>query len=410
MKKNILIIGNYPPPYGGVPVLVKSFSKYLQSKNYNVFVLSGGTSGYEIIDDVTIIKPGVIQRLFAIFSTLNVFRKILKTVPIYNLVKYPSFTLRLMSYSSIGYRLAKKNDFEAIICYNLFNYGTIGYVIKSFCNNTRLICCNFGEIHSHSDYPIIFKKLISNTVNSIDVKVAGTKHCGNMYNILEKKYDYKIVDKKIKIVTPGVDLENFNLEKTEINVFLNKSKLSSKPHSILYLGRINSELGVGVLLKVIEKIFSNADNVTSYNFTFVGQHGELAGDLKDIIKKFDNNVQYFENADLELVKSSIVNSSFLVAPSLNDRACGCLVASEAGALNKTIIASRIGGIPEYVRDNYNGLLVNPNDVHDLFSKIKQLAENKDLLSKLENNNFINTSDYFNMKHHDKIYHSLINKI
>lgn len=410
MKKNILIIGNYPPPYGGVPVLVKSFSKYLQSKNYNVFVLSGGTSGYEIIDDVTIIKPNVIQRLFAIFSTWNIILKILKTVPIYNLVKNPSFTFRLISYSSIGYRLANKNDFEAIICYNLFNYGTIGYIIKSFYNKTKLICCNFGEIHSHSNYPIIFKKLISNTVNSIDIKVAGTKHCGNIYNILKEKYDYKIIDNKIEIITPGVDLENFNLEKTEINAFSNKSKLSLKSYNILYLGRINTELGVGVLLEVIEKIFKNANNLNLYNFTFVGQHGELASDLNVIIKKFNNNIQYFENANLELVKSSIFNSSFLIAPSINDRACGCLVASEAGALKKTIIASRIGGIPEYVLDNYNGLLANPNDSDDLLNKIKKLTENKVLLTKLENNNFINTSNYFNMKNHDKIYHSLINRI
>ena len=54
---------------------------------------------------------------------------------------------------------------------------------------------------------------------------------------------------------------------------------------------------------------------------------------------------------------------------------------EAMACGKPIIGSNVGGIPDMIRDNFNGFLVNPNDSADLVNKILDLYRNPDLLLK-----------------------------
>jgi glycosyltransferase involved in cell wall biosynthesis len=48
---------------------------------------------------------------------------------------------------------------------------------------------------------------------------------------------------------------------------------------------------------------------------------------------------------------------------------------EAFACGKPVIGSRIGGIPELVKDYETGLLFEPGNVDDLYLKIQYLIEN-----------------------------------
>ena len=50
-----------------------------------------------------------------------------------------------------------------------------------------------------------------------------------------------------------------------------------------------------------------------------------------------------------------------------------MVALEARSAGRPLLASRIGGLPELVRDGIDGWLVAPADVASLASRIEQLA-------------------------------------
>jgi glycosyltransferase involved in cell wall biosynthesis len=50
-----------------------------------------------------------------------------------------------------------------------------------------------------------------------------------------------------------------------------------------------------------------------------------------------------------------------------------------------IIASNVDGIPEQVTDGYNGFLVDPQNSGQLASKIKQLAEDENLMRTMGKN-------------------------
>lgn len=70
-----------------------------------------------------------------------------------------------------------------------------------------------------------------------------------------------------------------------------------------------------------------------------------------------------------------------LCPSLWAEAAG-LVNLEAQACAQPVIASRIGGIPEYVADGRTGLLFMPGDHHDLARCVRQLLDDPGLRDRL----------------------------
>ena len=70
------------------------------------------------------------------------------------------------------------------------------------------------------------------------------------------------------------------------------------------------------------------------------------------------------------------SSDLVLLPSLSENFP--VVALEAMSSGKPVIASRVGGIPELVRHNENGILVSPGNVEQLVEALLQLLENQSL--------------------------------
>lgn len=70
-------------------------------------------------------------------------------------------------------------------------------------------------------------------------------------------------------------------------------------------------------------------------------------------------------------------SDIIVVPSLCPEALG-LTNIEAGACRKPVVATRVGGIPEVIKDGENGFLVEAGDVEALAAKVALLLDNPDL--------------------------------
>ena len=67
-------------------------------------------------------------------------------------------------------------------------------------------------------------------------------------------------------------------------------------------------------------------------------------------------------------------ATVVVAPTIGARACGSLAAAEAMAAGKPVVATRIGGIPEYVSDGVTGLLIPPGDSGALVDAVVSLLD------------------------------------
>lgn len=206
-------------------------------------------------------------------------------------------------------------------------------------------------------------------------------------------------DKIFKLRFPGIPsklIERYCHEKTRNN-------------TVVYIGRINERKGLHNLLKAAA-IIKNLN----IKFVIAGPRDErYFRRLKTLRGKLNlENKVLFLNPLAEDEKYTLISSSLLfVHPALRDYTPVTLV--EAQALGTPVIASKVGGIQELIKDGITGLLVKPNSDIDIAEAIKKIVENHELWVKMsiEAKKWI-TSNFLLEKIVDALetmYHKLLSK-
>lgn len=139
---------------------------------------------------------------------------------------------------------------------------------------------------------------------------------------------------------------------------------------VLYLGRLSPEKGVETLLQA-----HTADNA-AWRLVVAGT-GPL---LQDFKSRFPL-AEFTGHLTGDALKARLRDASVVVVPS-EWHENSPLSILEAMAHAKPIVAARIGGIPELVRDGETGFLFNPTSRQELSSCIRLLLDNSDLRRKL----------------------------
>jgi glycosyltransferase involved in cell wall biosynthesis len=136
---------------------------------------------------------------------------------------------------------------------------------------------------------------------------------------------------------------------------------------IAYAGRLVAEKGISTLIEAARR--------TGLPFRLAGDSMELR-----LAEGLPNVELVFTRSRAELMEF-YRGARVLVVPSVWFETYP-LVIGEAMSHGIPVIASRIGGLPELVRDGITGLLVEPGDAADLSEKIRQLWEDPDLSRRL----------------------------
>ena len=164
----------------------------------------------------------------------------------------------------------------------------------------------------------------------------------------------------------------------------------------LYFGRLSEEKGLFLLLDVMNML-------PHVQLKIVGR-GPQEKRLKEKIKLLKlKNVQMCGFLDGYKLKKIIEKCRFTILPSIWYEVFGLSIL-ESFACGKPVIASDIGGIPELIRDGYNGFLFKPGDAQDLIRKIINLWDNPDLNKTLGKNAREFTRKNFNPEvHYEKLF-------
>jgi len=180
------------------------------------------------------------------------------------------------------------------------------------------------------------------------------------------------------------------------------SEVSDKKNSIIYFGRLTPEKGVETLIEAVKDL--------PVKLKIIGD-GPIKKDLRFKIYELGlKNVELLGWMTGNKLRNEIRRSLFTVLPSLwyenNPRSI-----LESFALGKPVIASNIGGIPELVKDSYNGLLFRPGDNNDLREKIIWLISHSQSRLRMGKRGYELVKEKYNEEIHYqnlmKIYKSLL---
>ncbi|MDO8601241.1 MAG: glycosyltransferase family 4 protein [bacterium] len=171
---------------------------------------------------------------------------------------------------------------------------------------------------------------------------------------------------------------------TDLDDFLNEKDIRFD-NFVLLVGRNNPVKGVKYLVEAFEKI---KPEFPDFRLVLVGE-GLPEGKLP-----------------LEKVRDKMRDCYCLVVPSISEGLPRVIL--EAMALAKPVIASRVGGIPELVKDNETGFLTEPGNAVDLAKKLKTLLGDRSLALRMGQNGRELVKDKFSNEKYLNNYLKMLN--
>lgn len=133
-------------------------------------------------------------------------------------------------------------------------------------------------------------------------------------------------------------------------------------------------------LDIAIKAFSNLEEA---KLTILGK-GSLEDYLRKLSQQYNSNVRFIVRMiDHDKMPHFMDEFGFFIAPSRIESQG--LAMCEAMACGMPVIATRVGGIPEFLKDGFNGLLVPPEDPISIRQAVKLLTSNPVLYEKLSQN-------------------------
>jgi glycosyltransferase involved in cell wall biosynthesis len=111
--------------------------------------------------------------------------------------------------------------------------------------------------------------------------------------------------------------------------------------------------------------------------------GSLAGVVERLVQELPHRTRWTRRLSQPGVASALDESTFLVLPSRSEGMGRVVV--EAFCRGRGVIGSRVGGIPDLVDDEANGLLVAPADVDALADSLVRVLSDRGLAERLAAN-------------------------
>lgn len=170
-----------------------------------------------------------------------------------------------------------------------------------------------------------------------------------------------------------VVINNWTATQELIGIGQNRLISTKPPIHLLFVGWLEKEKGVYDLLEAVKLLREELD----LRLDFVGD-GAARANLSNLILSYglSSVITIHGWKKSETLKDFYKSSDVFVLPSWIEGLPNALV--EAMASGLCVIASNVGNIPEVIKNNDNGLLVNPKNVIELASAIKLASTDNEL--------------------------------
>ena len=367
MKICIINSFYYPDIVGGAELSVLKLAETLYELGNEVHVIC--TSNLErdevingvIIHRIVVNNSYTPMKMLGPYRNLNKFKRILyRIVDIYNIFNYKLLFQKL---SEIKPDVIHINNIDGI-----------SSVIWSVCKKMRIPAVQTLRDYSLLDSKHFIKNVIRKAIylklsNNINVVTAPSKYTLNRF--VEKRYFEK---SEKRVVYNAIDFSE-----SEVNKLLQKKKkdlIKKKNIKFVFLGRLEKEKGIDILLESFRRIDNNMIEL------LIAGKGEYEEFVKNIAKE-DKRVVYKGFLSEEEKNSLLMSSDVLIIPSNWPEPFGRVII-EAYKFGLPVIGTNIGGIPEVIDNNITGLLVEANNKEQLSEAIDYFCESDNILNLLDN--------------------------
>jgi glycosyltransferase involved in cell wall biosynthesis len=346
--KVLIACDTFAPDHNGTATFSKNLAVSLQKRGYEVHVIAPATSKlYGTFREKHDDTPIIVHRLKSYRLPLQPSQRFVNPIRLTNRVNgliraIKPQIVHIQSHINIGHHAA----------------------VAAGLNQTRLVATSHIDAQSLVENAILAPKFVKNfliklllkdaarVLKSAAVISAPTKRAAQML-------EGAVAGLRVLPISGGVDIDLFNTQPEPVQ----------SDRKLLYVGRLDREKHVYVLLEAIARLPKSF----KVSLDIVGS-GSQASELSKLANELGiSEIVNFtgELSEAELL-SKLGESSVFVMPSIQE--LQSMATLEAMAAGRPIIAANAMALPHLVHDRENGYLFKPDSPTDLASKIQEVFQ------------------------------------
>ena len=339
----------YPPAPGGAETVVKAYSEGLAGKGHNVEVIT---------TDLYTETPFVKKEMPSKVSGIPVSR-------------HSAFTISgeahyVLAPGMIKSFLSKKADIIHTHSYGYFQ-NHAGWIREKLQSTPWVITPHFhpswsmwGGAKRRTLRDFYDSKIGRSTMEAADLITCVSNH---EKDVLVKEIG--LSDDNIKIIYNGIYWDDWK-EIPSKKVFRDKFPQISD-RFVIFAGRLATNKGLTNLIEAMS--IGDSDE---FDLVIMGADMGLGKELDALALSQNVKMHRLGHVDDNVYRSALAAAEVLVLPSEYE-AFG-IVLLEAAAANTPVIGTRVGGIPEAMSENNNGLIVEYDNSNELSKAIFSILE------------------------------------
>lgn len=265
--------------------------------------------------------------------------------------------------------LLKSNNVKLVLSFNggyPGSYSSLSLSVAAYLLNIKNLLIILSAPQERNKYYFIIQFFIDVLINKAVTKIIVNSKFQKKELISRRDFDKK----KITVVYNGTKIINNNI-----------SSIRKKNYFIGIVSRLEKNKGIDKLIHAVSLLHIN---LKINFFLFIAGVGDDRGRLSEIVnklklKKYVKFYNYVNESKLNLFYKKF---QFFVFPSIWEGFPYSIL--EAMSYGKVIISSNVGGIPEAIRHNKDGILINNINENKIFNVIRKIYSKPDYLKKLSN--------------------------
>lgn len=366
---NILILNyEFPPVGGGASTASCNLAKQFVKQGNNVDVLTcriAGQAAVESLEGVTVYRVASIRK------------------GPHDASLFGAFTYLITAYLKLR-KLVSLKQYDYAIFFFAVPTGILSFYWRKKTNSPYIICLRGSDVPGYDKGA----KLV-NFIHCV-IKPITQRILKNAYKVIANSSSLRALalesfsDIPISVITNGVAHAKFKPDK-------NKNDAVKKINT-LCVSRLVKRKGINYLLHALK-----CSETPNLKLWLVGS-GPDENNLHQLAEQLgvQDQVEFLGQQSAEQLAVLYSRADFLVHTALTESFSMTLL--EAMSAGLPIIASDVGGIPELVEDNVNGILFPVGDVAALSSAINTMCIDEGGRVKYSENNRAKILDAFTWEH------------
>ncbi len=252
------------------------------------------------------------------------------------------------------------------------------------------------------------QRIIKNEVErAVDRFIAPSRFMAD--KLVEGGYD----ENAIRVIYHGMDIDSYRrsirplpetgggMYSAAIGPAAAREALESSDFLIQFAGHLTIHKGGEYLIKALGRLREEGERFT-LAITGLAHPHELSR-LRAMAEQYGvkDRVVFLGKIPSGLLPSLYARANAVIVPSIWYENASVVIA-EAMMAGAPVLASNMGGNPEFVKDGHNGFIFKPKDEMDLAVKIRTLISDRRLESTLRKNALARADDLYSMERHLKL--------